>query len=364
MDTTADLPNLELTPELFLDHATAIFGPTFTGKTTTVKNIMIVLKDVIPQVIVVSPSEPSNHAYEEVVPKQLIHYKFTDPDNKSREDCEKFLETVWMRQEFMTGIYAAANNFKYLRKLYHKIESKKASDTKINSAQKKRRAAHETILKSNLSDGLKADRIKKINDRFKSFLAKIYKDAIRSNAEALEMQDISKEESIIIKHIDFNPRLLLILDDCAQVLKEYAKTEILKNFLYRGRHVLVTTLFVFQDDTDFPPNLRKNIFLSFFSEEKVCRAFFNRGTNNFSREDKSFVNSIAPRIFSKKYVNFVYRREDPTLRYYYKYETYLPTPFKFGSDEVWQLCRHIDAKSLSFDKTNPYYRSFLGDERD
>jgi len=360
-----DVPYFELSPELFLDRATGIFGPTYSGKSTIIKNIMIVLKDLIPQVLVVSPSEPSNHSYEGTVPKLLIHYSLADPKDKTKEDPKKFIDALWNRQELMTSIYNAANNVEYLGKLFDRIriKHKREAVKKIVDANKKKEQMIKDIKHSSLSDGIQAEKIKKINDRFTLFLVKVYKTSIRENIDYLnKMDDLTKEESNSLKHIDFNPRMLLIFDDCAATLKPCFKTPTFNKLLYRGRHVMITTLLVFQDDTDFPPNLRKNIFVSFFTEQKVCRAFFNRTTNNFSKEERKRIDLISPYIYSKRYVNLVYNRDDPTHKYIYKYETYVPAPFRFGSDEIWAFCEQIEAKELSFDKTNPYYKDLVGSE--
>ena len=52
----------------------------------------------------------------------------------------------------------------------------------------------------------------------------------------------------------------------------------------------ITTIIACQDDTDLPPNLKKNAFVSMFTDPVVTTAMFNRASNNSSKPHKDLVN--------------------------------------------------------------------------
>ena len=145
-ETGRRIPELEFSPHLFVDRTTVIYGPSKTGKTCFIKNIMRTVSGHVGQVLVVAPSEPSNRSYENFVDPSLIHYRMHLPDPSDKKDSEtraatRFLEMVWKRQEMMAAIYARANDPQTLRALYARLShaERKENDRYLASLERKRR---------------------------------------------------------------------------------------------------------------------------------------------------------------------------------------------------------------------------------
>jgi hypothetical protein len=102
-----------------------------------------------------------------------------------------------------------------------------------------------------------------------------------------DRNDLSEDERCCLQHLHFNPRLLLIFDDCAAQLKPFFNKDVFRLLFYQNRHSFITVVLCCQDDTDLPANLRKNAFLSFFTEPVICTANFGRQANQFSKHIKN-----------------------------------------------------------------------------
>ena len=82
------IPEFKWNTNYFLDCTTVLYGASRSGKSTIIKHIMKILQPYIDQVLVVSPSEVSNRAYEGLVDSTLIHDRLylADPNAKKKSD--------------------------------------------------------------------------------------------------------------------------------------------------------------------------------------------------------------------------------------------------------------------------------------
>jgi predicted AAA+ superfamily ATPase len=123
-DSGKKIPELNISPKSYIDKTIVIYGPSKTGKTVITKNIMKIVSAYIDQILVISPSEPSNRSYEGFVESPFIHYKlFISDGNVSKRDDSKersfaFLESIWKRQEMMAAIYTRTNRIEVLSSLF------------------------------------------------------------------------------------------------------------------------------------------------------------------------------------------------------------------------------------------------------
>ena len=128
------IPKLIIDANMIMDKTIVIYGPSGTGKTIIIKNIMGILDGHIEQVFVVSPSEPSNCAYDGFVKSPLIHYRMfiEDPENPKKDDPKKgmlrFIDAIWKRQEMMSNIYKRANKMDTLMNLYMRLPTRVKKD--------------------------------------------------------------------------------------------------------------------------------------------------------------------------------------------------------------------------------------------
>lgn len=360
------LPPLAMNAEKFIDKSIAIYGASGTGKTVIAKSIMRVLKPHIDQVLVVSPTEPSNRQYADFVAAPFIHYRVyqADPANPRKDDGAKgtlrFLMTILQRQEMMAAIYKRANNPEVLAQLFGRLSREARMEgheviEKINA--KRSRVIARVTEKYASTEGLLVEKIREVNDQFKRLLVLIYKKHITPEYESLWRGDLSEEERYSLNYLWFNPRLLLIFDDCAAELKPFMSKEWFRKLFYQGRHVFITLIILAQDDTDLLANLRKNAFISFFTDPVVCVSNFERAANQFPRSTRFAVAGMVPDVF-KGDRKFAYIREDSTRQHFYHVMVPYPTPFKFGSKASLELCESVQSDGVVMDKENPFYDRF------
>lgn len=361
------VPRLAINPAMFLDKTVTIYGPSGTGKTVLTKHIMKTLNGYIDQVIVVSPSEPANRSYEGIVDPPLMHFRvyLPDPANPKKDDgtrgTQRFLQAIWDRQMMMKSIYTRANNAAVLSLLFGRLPPKTRREgiKFIKIINDKRSHVIKRVQKQFGADpGRCTEKIKEANEKFQKMLALIYKKYITPHYEELfACADLSEDEEYSLTYLQFNPRLLLVFDDCAAELKPLFNKEVFRRLFYRGRHADITSLICCQDDTDVPANLRKNAFVSIFTEPVVCMSNFERQANKFPKPTKLFAAEIAGEVFVANR-KLVYIREDPRRQHFYHVEVPYPKPFRFGSEAFHELCESVQNTGDSMDTENPYYGKF------
>lgn len=361
------IPQLIFHPSLFLDKTTVAYGPTKTGKTTQVKNIMKTIDGFCDEILVVAPTEPSNRSYEGFVDPPLIHYRLwlADPTNPKKDDGVKgslrFLEFVWKRQEMKAAIYTRANNLNTLAKLFSRLpRNTRAEGARHLSLLSKKRAHVIGKVQEQYADDAarRVEKRKEVNDKFKQMVILVYKKYIVSHYDSLaEVEDLSEDERYSLHYINFNPRLLLIFDDCAAQLKPMFSKEVFRLLFYQGRWAFITSIVCCQDDTDLPPNLKKNSFVSIFTEPIVTSSFFDRSTNKFPKSTRQFVGEILPEIFTA-HRKLAYIREDDKRQHFYYTDVPFQPPFRFGSDAVHELCDMVKSDGAVFDRENPFFEKY------
>lgn len=366
-ETGKKIPGLVIGASMFIDRTVAIYGPSKTGKTVITKHIMKAVNGHIEQIIVIAPSEPSNRSYEGFVDPPFIHYRLylADPANPKKDDGAKgalrFLEAVWKRQEMMAAIYTRANNAEVLAQLYGRLP--KATRLEglryIEVINGKRGRVIERVRKQYAAEaGRREEKVKEVNEKFKKMLVLLYKKYIAPLYEELwERDDLSEDERYSLCYLTFNPRLLLIFDDCAAQLKPFFNKDIFRLLFYQNRHSFITVVLCCQDDTDLPTNLRKNAFLSFFTEPIVCMSNFERSSNKFPKPTRTLINEIVGDVF-KGHRKLAYIREDDHRQHFYHVQFPYPKPFRFGSVASHELCDSVQSAGVSMDKENPFYDRF------
>lgn len=366
-ESGAKVPRLAEDVNLYLDRTIVIYGPTGTGKTVITKHIMKILSDRIEQVLVVSPSESSNRAYEGYVDPPFIHYRIylADPANPKKDDGAKgglrFLEAIWKRQEMMASIYTRANSTSVLAALFGRLPKAARAEALggIETANQARLRALESVRKKYATDaGRRCEKEKEVNAAFQRMLTLIYKMHITKHYDTLQAcGGLTEDETYSLNYIQFNPRLLLIFDDCAAQLKSYFSKEIFRKLFYQNRHSFITVIMAAQDDTDLAANLRKNVFISFFSEPIVCMSNFERAANKYPKQTKEHVTAIVGDVF-RGFRKLAYIRDDPSRQHFYHIQCVVPKPFRFGSRASHELCDLVQSAGVSMDRENPYFDHF------
>jgi ABC-type transporter Mla maintaining outer membrane lipid asymmetry ATPase subunit MlaF len=361
------IPPLQVTPALFLDKSIMIYGSSGSGKTSITKHIMKTVNDFIDQILVVSPTEPTNRSYEGFVDAPFIHYRLflADPKDPRKDDgprgALRFLEAVWKRQEMMASIYARANNAEVLAGLYGRLP--KATRVEglryIEVFNSKRSRVIERLRKQYAAEpGICDEKTKEANSKFKKMLVLLYKKYLSPYYEELwGRTDLSEDERYSLAYLHFKPRLLLIFDDCAAMLKPFFAREIFRLLFYQNRHSFITVIMLLHDATDAPANIRKNAFISIYAESIICASNFELASNKFPKATKLFVNEIIGDVF-RGHRKLAYIRDDSRRQHFYFMDLPFPKLFRFGSGASHELCEAVASQGCQMDKENPFYEAF------
>jgi hypothetical protein len=358
-----EVKQLSCRPSLFLNKSIALYGPSNSGKTILIKNIMKTLKHSVGNVIVVSPSEINNHAYRSNVPNVLIHDSlYMDKTEKILELMEnlrcnfekkdynngalRFLATVKSRQEALTNTYETINDKSVLLSLYGKIPEDKKEIFK--EGFKKIKMVMKSIENRNRS-------IDKADDIYYRYMKKCIRDSKPTLIQSVQDGKIvlTENEQYSLKHINFNPNLLLVLDDCAADLKKICKTPLLRSFFYQNRHFKTTLVFSCQDDTDIYPNLRRNVFINIFTTAKTARSFFTRVSHGCNMS-KNKINGIVSKVFSVKNRKLFYVRMDSDDYEYYHFTGTIKLDFMMCPKLLRQYCRKVEKNKLKVKPDNMF----------
>lgn len=350
------LPFVDKNPRNFFRRTTILYGPSETGKTIIGKWIMEILKPYIPNIIVICPTEGANEGYKGIVPERCI---FTKIDIKTLKD-------IYDRQLEATEIYNKANNMDMLKTLFTKINDMSATSIVDRIDRMSNFKITEVRNSVKLNFAQKKEQIKAMEKNRNSVMRRIYKKTIKNYKDRLLARyDLTEDERYAIKYIDFNPSLLLILDDCQAEIAVWGQDESINKLFYQGRHVWVTSLYMLQSDSGRPglaPGIRNNTFNNFFTDPNIANRFFNNKENGFTTEMKKQAQKIVNELFREtinsddNFKRFCYSRLDPKAKFRYVIADE-PENLKFGSPALWQLCDKCPTDQKK-SQTSKFARSF------
>ena len=364
--TGKKIPQIKATPRTFIDKTIVFYGPTGSGKTVAAQHIMNLLKDSIDICLVVCPTELVHHTYEPIVGLPYIHYSLTlDPTSaKSSPSAVKdaglnFIEEIKKKQEAAMTKYGQFNDLDTLTNLIHKLPKKVFEQIQIplHEIDKKRKKLIEEIRLRNAKDlGKFQEEVDQVKAQILELMRLLFKKFIRENIKELEHCRLTKEEQDAIDYIDFNPRMLLVFDDCAAEMKALMKTPSFRKLFYQGRHLGLTTMFLCQDDTDMDANLRKNAYISIFCSPEVCSANFERQSNNYGKELKQLMPIISREVIVAKQRSLLYIRDDKMRQNVYAFSPKVPPKFRFGCEAAREFADEVKGNGRA--AGNPYYKDF------
>jgi len=340
--------DLVLTTQLLMDKSLVIYGPSGTGKSKIIVDVMAVLNPSVDQIIVISPTDPGNGTYStgDVVPTPLIHYKLTDT----------LLETIWARQEMFAAVYSRANKVTVLHSLFNRLNLVKVKDilekAEIAKADKIREATQQYTDKSRAGKVVEG-----IENEYERFFMLVYKQYISENRERLARMNLNPDEAFTLRYLDFNPRLLLIFDDCTadfKKLKSPKAKSIMGKLFFQNRWAFITVVIACHGDKNLDADLRNNAFMSMWTAPNSANVYFAHEANGFTSETAKKVSHWAPNIF-KGFQKLVYIRDHDK---FYKYTANLHKGFKFGSPAIRSYCKKIKSDGLSMDANNEFYQYF------
>lgn len=349
------IPLVKNDPAIFLHKSIILYGSSGSGKTVLIKHILHLLKNDIPQIIVINPTNKLNNSYTNIVPRPLIY-------DEINEDLFKI---IYDKQAMSRQVYDRAQKIEPLYELFKKCASptEKEHYIKMSNIYRDTRENIENKVKHIIDKKSQQKQLKTAHqDSIRIFL----KQTIHKNKRILESSShrnsITPEELQLIKYLYYNPNLLLLFDDCAASFKNWGRNPSVNELFFNGRHFYVTTLMSFQSDTILPPDLRSNTFISIFTTKQCALSFFENKKNGISKTDIKLFNKYIDTIFNKNedgnnFQKLCYFKNDSDNMIQYIIADVFDT-FRFGSPSLWEYCDQIQKNTIDIDTNNPFYESF------
>lgn len=348
------LKYFEKSYKYFLGKTTIIYGRTNSGKTTIIDEIMFLLKPYIPLIFVIAPTNASNNAYTDKIPPQFI-FKELNVD---------WLDKLLTRQKNSSGAYINANKISTLKELFDMV-SDTSSQNISASIIKKAENAIIYLDECDMNFSSKKMQKSQILKERDLLLKKIYKTTIRYNKVVLENdKSLTKSQKAALAFLDFNPNIVLILDDCASKFKIMAKkSSAIKEIFYEGRHYFITLIISAQDDKEIDSELRKNTTVSIFTTAQAATSNFERSSNGYPKHEKQRAKICTDAIFKqdindlKNFRKFVYTQNETEPFSYTIADIY--DDFRMGSSPLWDFSDRIVKKNDTVDKNNKLVDSYI-----
>lgn len=344
--------NLDRNPELLKNKMTVFYGESGSGKTTIIEDAMHRSKHLYPTVFAISPSDISNQVFTPRLPPGCVKHSVSI----------KWISEIYRRQEEHAKIFAIANNMNIMRSVFELVAND-AERRQLNQIIQSSIQSVE-INKHNPDPGRRRSEKIAIDELRDKTIHSLFKCVIRKNARSLLNRKINDKQKIAVKFVDFNPEVLLILDDCAAEMASWGKSEVFKKLFYQGRNFHFTVWISIHGVSELNNNLRRNAHISIFTTEGSATAFTELKTSGLGKSlKKSFINAIS-RIFCDMGPNIVnhqkmiYIRGQPNPIRFHVAEI-VDTEFKLGSPKVWELAMKLEEKnkSRSRDATNSNFTS-------
>ncbi|WP_292571174.1 hypothetical protein [Methylomonas sp.] len=331
--------------DFFLDRLSTIYGITGKGKTTMIVHILKILQPFIYTGVVFSPTDVDNGNYSRsLFPPALIHKTL------SREA----LESIWKRQTESMEIYQIVNNLSILDGFARKCGITAQELAAIRECDVQLENALRKLDKKDTSYSATSDRLREHVNNAK---IKIYKNVIRSRARMLPqevIQQMTNDERIVADFLDFNPRIIIVFDDCSTELQHLRKLEVVSDLFFKGRQKKITVLLALHSDKCIESEQRLNTGgAKIFIDDATARRFVDKETNAVSPE-------IAREVLRLCKINFVegsYKKILITLDgrvLTVQANTY--EPFSFVSNEVRQAIEQIQKKGDERKSSGAIYR--------
>lgn len=347
------IPHVNLTPEMFLDQSTTLFGATGTGKSKLLDHIMNVLKDSIPLWFAFCPTAIKSEELGRRLPMKAIYTSVN----------MQFLRNLRDRQLIAVATHKCVNRPKVLSSLYQKIplERKHRIAVSIKHIHRIASMALSAIDSSSDTYAIRQQKRTVIETTERSEITGLVKQAISANKDYLYETDLSHDQEMALKFLYFNPRVCVIFEDCGFDIKRWEKEPQIREMFYQGRHYALTTFSTFQDDKDLVSEFRKNIFNSFFTTSNVAMAYFERAANHFTRQDRVLVGKLSDMLFNPpgagNYRKMVYIRQSPQPFQWIIAKDFADDDFIVGSQWYHKYFSMLPSAS-KIDRNNPFLDSF------
>jgi hypothetical protein len=302
-----------------------------------------------------SPTNDVNGDYVGIIPRAA-----TIPNVTSGA-----LEKIFKGQEKRAKIYTLVSDPEVIRPIFEQLrnipecsaEYFRISRT-IETIGREAQARISIVESDNsLQYGDRKEKIQKIRSMAVERARDLYKGVLSKYQETLlKIPEITRNKAWekIILYININPRLLLVFDDCITelnaIMKKSAQGQesILDKIFARGRWAYMTIIIGAQDDSLVKTLIRKNTYVSIFTDAESANHFMENKANSVAKNKRIRAKHACDAVFessqSKHKKLVYYRGGTPEI-----WSTYTIAEdygkFRVGSPDYWVICEMISKKS-------------------
>jgi hypothetical protein len=347
----ATVPDLEITHEKIIDKSSIVYGESGTGKSWIIVDMLHALRPYIDQIIVFAPTDRQNHTYDKgIVPLPCIHYTITP----------KLLTDIWSRQEALVAVYTQSNNMNVLKSLFHKIDDsrRKPADAVIAEINMQLKTFERELHQKGYEEAQLKSKLNEMKDECDKLLIEIYKTYITRESANLGRLNLSKQEQFTLKYHAMNPRLVIVFDDCTDLIKKYRGHDVMQKIFYQGRHSKITAIIAIHTDKVLDSELKKNAAISIFTELPCATAYFTRPSTSLDRESQARALAACKIAFgdpTRPFQKLAYVRHE---KKYYKFVAQKREGFSFCSAIIKSFCKIIAVENGKVSADNQFIAEF------
>ncbi len=338
-DQGAPLLGLTDDPRNFFLKTIMLYGASNSGKSTIMKDLIFRLKPYIPNVCAFLGSAGAYDDLKDIIPESCIKREFT----------LKALQDLFDRQTEAMDAYNTATATKNLAVLFQRIASHDAR-VKEEKLQQSANTALDAILRQDERDQVtKEEQIAVVRKEADNFLNKLYKRECMAKKEILKGMEatLSSIEQVTLKFLNFNPYVLLIVDDCGPAItKKIQNSKVFKEMFMMPRHQGITGLWAFQDDASLVPEIKKQASISFFASQQCASNFFSRDAMGFLKSAREETARLIAQVYDErhtvypKFTKLIWVRDD--AHPFRQFKAIKRGAFTFGSTKLWEMCEKVE----------------------
>lgn len=328
------------TASLLTNKSVILYGASGSGKTTSIKYILDILRETVPTFLCYCPTNEDNKSYDGIIQDSCI-----SPTMQYTE-----LKKVWEWQSNKKIVYGKVNDYEYLTELATHL-GLNVDKGPLTAMEKKYLELRRMILAREYPT--KNQDKERLDDEYKKYCVEYLKGIIRQNLSPDKVLKLDENYKFALQFLDFSPNTCIIFDDFTSQLRtlsnfsEKDKEEkwrgIMNTYFTTNRHKRLTIIVACHDPTQLLPQIRENAHFSILGTKTMALRYI---TNTFKGDKMAlaiakaiFEESTAPHKFAKALYD-----QNNSKWYYFVAKPMGDDMATLGSENVKKYCKSLEAK--------------------
>ncbi len=290
INKTFSVKKFDFNSKFFLKSSILLYGPSKSGKTTMIRNILYSLRNDIKNILVFSTTAKMDIMYTSIMNPKFIHENISDDAQTYKKDKDlisaaKVIKNILDIQKKILDEEKKYVNTNSILKLYLKT-NKKNNEKLIKLYEKKEKCKDECKLKEILEKIITL-----MKYEIKSF------DFSKSK--------LNEDELKSVNFIKEGTNLLLLFDDYGHEMRALTSLPIFKRLFYQNRHFNITLIVSSQDDTNICADCRKNGMINIYTTLHTAGTVLSRPTSGLYMK-KVILDEALEKTFIKENRKLIY----------------------------------------------------------